>query len=320
MKMRRFIANLLLATMPLTSGGCHCEQRSGQSFKANALNAARDSRSQTRLHASFPPWTNSLGMRFLPVEGTEVLFAVWDTRVQDYAAFVKATGRKPSPGMWSLRNQRYGQHGDTWDNPGFVQGPTHPVCGVNWNDTQAFCSWLTEKEHAEGIIEAHQSYRLPTDWEWSTAAGLADPPAGRPRDKDEKPINAYGWGATWPPPSTAGNYAGTDTTDADWPRNWKVIENRRDEFARTSPVGTFPPNKSGLYDMGGNVWQWCQDDYDDIRGTKPLRGGSWADVVPRFLSLSFRLDFAPEDRFDYATGFRVVLTGKRAPASRPPHP
>ena len=140
-------------------------------------------------------WTNSLGMCFLPVPGTEVLFSVWDTRVQDYATFVKATGRKASPGMWSLREKSYGQHRATWADPGFDQGPTHPVCGVNWNDAQAFCAWLSEKEHHEGLIEANQGYRLPNDWEWSTAAALKEPPTGRPKDKDEKPANAYAWGA-----------------------------------------------------------------------------------------------------------------------------
>ena len=51
----------------------------------------------------------------------QVLFGVWDVRVQDYAVFVKATGHAPSKGMWSLRNHVYGQHGDTWQNPGFTR-------------------------------------------------------------------------------------------------------------------------------------------------------------------------------------------------------
>jgi len=252
------------------------------------------------------PWTNSLAMRFVPVPGTKVLFGVWDVRVQDYTAFVQATGHEASKGMWSLRNRVYGQHGDTWQNPGFTQGPTHPVCGVNWNDAQAFCKWLTAKERAEGKISAGQSYHLPRDWEWSVAVGLNEPRAGTPKDKDEG-ARVYPWGESWPPPSGAGNYAGDDTADENWPKDWKVIEGRRDSFARTSPVGSFAPNKFGLYDMGGNVWQWVQDDYDDIRGNRTLRGGSWTDLVPRFTLSSFRLDFPAAERFDYSIGFRVVL-------------
>jgi formylglycine-generating enzyme required for sulfatase activity len=252
------------------------------------------------------PWTNSLSMRFLPVTGTKVLFGVWDVRVQDYAVFVQATGHESSKGMWSLRHQRYGRHGDTWQNPGFTQGPTHPVCGVNWDDAQAFCQWLTAKERAGGKISAGQSYHLPADWEWSVAAGLNEPRAGTPKDKDEV-ARVYPWGTSWPPPNEAGNYAGEDTADENWPREWKVIEGRRDGFARTSPVGSFAANKFGLYDMGGNVWQWCEDDYDGFRGNRTLRGGSWAELVPRFLLSSFRLDFPAAERFDYSVGFRVVL-------------
>lgn len=302
MRLRRSLATTALVLATVVSVEFLCEQKRG--LQAGPGRAAVPSGARC-------PWTNSLGMKFVAVPGTNVWFAIWDTRVQDYAAFVKATGRKPSPGMWSLRGQRYGQHGDTWENPGFAQTSVHPVCGVNWNDADAFCAWLTDKERSEKVVGRRQSYRLPTDWEWSIAAGLSEPIAGTPKEKDEKPANAYGWGPTWPPPAQAGNYAGVETADADWPPNWKVIEGRRDGFARTSPVGSFPSNRYGLFDMGGNVWQWCQDDYDGVRGTKPLRGGSWADLLPRFLSLSFRLDFPPADRMDHTTGFRVVITSDK---------
>ena len=157
------------------------------------------------------------------------------------------------------------------------------------------------------IISAQQSYPLPADWEWSVAVGLKEPKADWPKDKDENVPGVYPWGKTWPPPNDAGNYAGDDTADENWPRIWKVIEGRRDGFPRTSPVGSFPSNQFGLYDMGGNVWQWVEDDYDGIRGNRTLRGGSWTDLVPRFLLSSFRLDFPAAERFDYAIGFRVVL-------------
>ena len=59
------------------------------------------------------PWTNSLGMRFVPVTGTKVLFCIWDVRVKDFEAFVSATGHVPISGMFSLRRHEWKQRGDT---------------------------------------------------------------------------------------------------------------------------------------------------------------------------------------------------------------
>ena len=88
-----------------------------------------------------PQWTNSLGMKFVPVPGTAVLFSIWDTRVQDYQAFVTATER------------------DGGKKPDFEQGPTHPVVMVSWDDAKAFCAWLTEKERSTGTLTPNQEYR-----------------------------------------------------------------------------------------------------------------------------------------------------------------
>ena len=136
--------------------------------------------------------TNSLGMVFVPVPGTSVLFCIWDTRVQDFQQFVDKTGYDATAGMYSFRSDGQKQRGDTWKHPGFAQGPTHPVCGVSWDDAQAFCHWLTKNERRAGTLAAKQSYRLPTDTEWSAAVGF----------------QKYPWGNQWPPPPGAGNYAG----------------------------------------------------------------------------------------------------------------
>ena len=114
---------------------------------------------------------NSMGMEFDPVQGTSVLFSKWETRVKDFEQFVAATGHDATAEMKSLESRGWSQHGSTWRNPGFLQGPTHPVCGVSWDDAQAFCRWLTEKERREGLLEATHVYRLPKDWEWSMAVG-----------------------------------------------------------------------------------------------------------------------------------------------------
>ena len=212
---------------------------------------------------NIPLSENSLGMKFAPVPSTKALFSIWDTRVRDYRAFVKETGR-------------------SWIEPGFPQGPDHPAVNVSWDDAQAFCEWLSAKEK--------RKYRLPTDEEWSLAAGLPPESGTTPKEKDGQIKNTYPWGALWPPPPGAGNYAGSKTTDP---------------FENTSPVGSFEANRYGLYDMGGNVWQWCEDWYEGNHRKRVLRGGAWNILSRDILLSSFRYYAPPGDRSDN-TGFRCV--------------
>jgi hypothetical protein len=235
-------------------------------------------------------WTNSLGMRFVPVPGPKVLFSIWDTRVQDFAAFVQATGYDATAGVSSLRSDGWKERGDTWQHPGFIQGPTHPVCAVNWNDAQAFCVWLTTKEQAAGKLPRSQKYRLPTEAEWTAAVTHG----------------SYLWGDGWPPPKGAGNYGGTEAKDANWQPNRPVLFGYSDGFARTSPVGSFAPNPYGLYDVGGNVWQWCEDWFDNSQSRRATRGGSWYDIYTNVLKWPTRWPLAPTERHT-TFGFRCVL-------------
>ena len=260
------------------------------------------------------PFENSLGMKFVPVAGTEVLFAVWHTRVQDFEVFVRETGHDATAGMYSLRSDGWKQRGDSWKSPGFPQSGQHPVCGVNWEDAQAFCRWLTTRERKLGRLGPAQSYRLPQDWEWSVAVGLNEPRIGTPQEKDEKIPGVYPWGAAWPPPAGAGNYAGEEARDGDWPANFNVIGGYRDGHARTSPVGSFAANRFGLHDMGGNLWQWCEDFYDGSAGKRVLRGASFGNFDPDGLLSSYRNDDSPVYRHAI-NGFRcvVALGGSSAP-------
>ena len=280
------------------------EKRTLEGVKADLAGAGKKFQSGPDLEKS---WSNSLGMEFVPVPGTEVLWCKWDVRVQDFEAFVEATGYDATAGMVSLRSDGWKQRGDTWKSPGFSQGPTHPVCGVSWDDAKAFCKWLTEKERREGRLRATQEYRLPRDWEWSVAVGLDEPRGGTPRGKDGKVQGVYPWGTQWPPPSGAGNYAGDEAKDGNWPSNYVVIDGNDDGYARTSPVGSFGANRYGLYDMGGNVWQWCEDYYDGQGGARVLRGGSWGDFNPASLLSSYRFCARPDYRCGNR-GFRVVVS------------
>jgi hypothetical protein len=103
------------------------------------------------------PWQNTLGMKFVPLAGTQILFSVWNTRVQDFRAFIDDNPSYDPPGeMWSLSKDGWKQRGATWKEPGFQQGSTHPVVGVSWNDAKAFCEWLTIRERASGAVRGDE--------------------------------------------------------------------------------------------------------------------------------------------------------------------
>ena len=228
----------------------------------------------------FQPWENSLGMRFVPVG--EVLMGVWPVRVQDYAAFCQA----------SVRGRPV---------PDFPQDDTHPVVRVNWDDAAAFCEWLTQTEiDAEQLAEG-QHYRLPTDLEWSRAAGLLNEGGSTPQDRDGK-VKEFPWGKQWPPPAGAGNFADQTLRSAGTP----TIAGYQDGFAQTAPVGSFPANKLGVHDLAGNVWQWCLEPYRPGSHWGVLRGGSWANARPSDLYVSCRNVIDRSER-DVIYGFRVVL-------------
>jgi len=225
------------------------------------------------------PWENSLGMRFVPVG--KISASIWETRVDDFDAFITA--------------RRY-DAGTDWKNPGFKQGGSHPVVSVSWADARAFCKWLTEKEHGENLIDK-AFYRLPTDAEWSQLVKLEGEGSGTPAEKDLRVKGAFPWGTAWPPPLGAGNYADTVSYD---------------HFDETAPVGSFRPNPFGLYDLGGNAWEWCDDWNDATQKTRVLRGGSYAGYIPGSLFSSYRRAIAPNERRN-DSGFRVILdtTGGR---------
>jgi serine/threonine protein kinase len=230
-------------------------------------------------HASKPGgntrWTNSLGMVFVPVPGIKVMFCIWECRVRDYQTFTVAT-RRP----W--KNNR-------------VASPRYanPAVNVSWNDAMAFCEWLTQQEAKSGWLGKGQTYRLPTDAEWSTAVGLPPETGASPRLKSGNIPNLYPWGKEWPPPKgRAGNYS---------PR-LKV-----DKFSNSSVVGSFLPNAYGLYDMGGNVGEWCMDWFDSNQKERVRRSAAWNISEPAMLLASCR-GAAPPGQAGDAVGFRVVLS------------
>ena len=244
-----------------------------------------------------------------------ILFCVWDTRVKDYEQFYKESGFSEPVQATSANPDNPERKPDFWKNPGFDVEPDFPVVNISWDEAVAFCKWLTEKERKAGIIGPEDEYRLPTDAEWSIAAG-----------PDQTP-----WGNTWPPPADAGlyaNYAGKEYEEATGRKNQLSSGGFRDAFELLAPVGSFKPNLYGLFDMGGNAYQWCGDWYhsslnseqilklrpdlkDDGGGSKIriARGGGWDEGSVMETLFAFRWGVFPGRKFN-DLGFRCVLVLK----------
>jgi sulfatase modifying factor 1 len=159
------------------------------------------------------------------------------------------------------------EYGATFRSPGFAQTDEHPVVCVSWRDAVAYCEWLS------GLTG--RSVRLPTEAEWEFSA----------RERGMRP--RYGWGNGEP----NGNVA-DETAGAKWP-SLKIWSGYSDGYVTTAPVGKFRPNSIGLYDMSGNVLEWCADSYGSYTkeqkndpivrkedSFKVLRGGSWFNAEP----------------------------------------
>ena len=165
------------------------------------------------------------------------------------------------------------------DNPSHFKGDWHPVEKVSWEDCQAFIQKMNNQGYGE--------FRLPTEAEWEFAARGG--------------IKSQGY-----------TYSGANEPD-------NVAWFLKNSYARTHHVGEKPPNELGLFDMSGNVWEWCQDwysntYYNEISEDNPqgpdtgflrvIRGGAWADPsgVPRVAN---RLMLEPEASL-FDIGFRLV--------------
>jgi formylglycine-generating enzyme required for sulfatase activity len=165
-------------------------------------------------------------------------------------------------------------------NPSQFKGPTNPVEMVTWNDAVEFCRKLSEK--------TRKAVRLPTEAEWEYACRAGTKTRFSFGDSDSM-LGDYAW---------CGSNSG----------------------GKTNPVGRKKPNPWGLYDMHGNVWEWCADWYGSYSsgastdpqgpgsgGQRVLRGGSWYYVESGYFRCARRNNFDPSRHYEYF-GFRCART------------
>ncbi|HVX13155.1 MAG TPA: formylglycine-generating enzyme family protein [Pirellulales bacterium] len=232
-----------------------------------------------------------------------------------HAAHYKLDSERDGKPNWG-----YGARHRLVRSPGFVPwspdwqiGFNEPVVYVSWNDATAFCQWLSEKEG--------KTYRLPTEAEWEYACRAGTTTVFY-NGNDPERLPAVGNVADgtardhWP------NATSVSITDKDRKRNSKALFaylTARDGYVYAAPVGRFRPNLFGLYDMHGNVAEWCSDYYhskyysespeDDPRGPESgnrhvLRGGAWSNEAA--IARSSHRATARADRRSHGWGFRVV--------------
>ena len=211
----------------------------------------------------------------------------YEVTVEQFKQFITATAYKTDADKegWS-----YCWKGSTWEKKNGINWKydvsgtllpesenNHPVIHVSWNDAKAYCEWLSKK--------TGKKYQLPTEAEWEYAAK----------------------GGALTSSVIAYKYAGSNTlSEVAW-----FSENSNNKI---HAVGQKSPNEEGLYDMSGNVWEWCSDWYKGYPGSsgvtdytgslRVLRGGGWS-CNEQFCRSATRGSNAPSYR-DTGIGFRLV--------------
>lgn len=229
--------------------------------------------------------------------------------VGDFRRFVEATGYKTTAeqkgvargldanGAW------IDAPGLNWQEPGFQQTSKNPVVCVSYYDAVAYVNWLNATCADEPALGGKPRYVLPTESEWEYAARAGS-------------TTEFFWGDDAADGAKYLNAA--DESGSSTGRKWTAAFPFNDGFVASSPVGSFEPNAWGLYDMLGNVWEWCADRFGaygttavvDPQGAafgdyRVLRGGGW-DAAPALARCAYRGANLP-DACNANYGFRVAI-------------
>jgi formylglycine-generating enzyme required for sulfatase activity len=240
--------------------------------------------------------------------------------VDQFAAFVAETRHDAGSECQTFESGEYKERsGRSWRNPGFPQRGNYPVVCVDWDDVKAYADWVARK--------TGKLYRVPTEAEWEYAARGRTQPGSYPRywfGNQDADLCRYGNVADQAAKSVIAGSKG-----------WAAAP-CNDGYAFTSPVGSFPANTFGLYDMLGNAFQWTSDcNHDSYEGApsdgsawtpgsrfgrnimmlghsgpvcplRPARGGSWYNI-PKNARTAVRQWLEPVDRIHFL-GFRLART------------
>ena len=160
-----------------------------------------------------------------------------------------------------------------------------PVESVSWDDAQEFLQKLNEKERGRGYL-----YRLPTEAEWEYAC------RGGATSEAECSYHFFVDKPTDDLSSNQANFNG-ENPFGNAPKG--------PYLGRPTRVGAYPPNKLGLCDMHGNVWQWCNDLFVPGGSDRVIRGGSWNSIGSGCRAAA-RNGYAPTDRNSIVFGFRLA--------------
>jgi formylglycine-generating enzyme required for sulfatase activity len=224
------------------------------------------------------------------VEVRDFYIGAGEITVGDFKEFVKSTNyktaaeRKGYSIIYKFPNEAERREGINWRNSVFSQEDNQPAVHISWFDAVEYCNWRSKQEGftpvytvTNGRVTISQSadgYRLPTEaeWEYACRAGTT---------------TAYNTGTT--------------------------IDNRMANFVsalqlKMTPSGRYYPNDWGLYDMHGNILEWCQDYYDGNTNARSVRSSYWLSEEIRTRS-AYRLAARPEDSF-VMIGFRLARTAK----------
>ena len=226
---------------------------------------------------------------------------------REYAYFARMTKRPADKGCsWTGRAKADADKVSTWQDTGFPQSDGSPVVCVTWDDVNAYVAWLR--------VKTGKPYRLPSEAEWEYAARAGS-------------TSAYPWGGA--PTHQRANYGA---------EQWGPLMSGRDHWEYTSPVGAFPRNGFGLFDMHGNVLEYVQDCFSsnyvrlprdgspfllsEKMTTNPikelngldscslhmLRGGDWGDPGAMIRSSARNFQLPPASYRSGGVGFRIALS------------
>ncbi len=215
-----------------------------------------------------------------------------------FTRFVENEGHVTGNRCWVHEGGWSEKAGLDWKKPGFSQNDDHPVTCVNWQDAQAFISWLNRK--------TGEAFRLPSEAEWEYAA-RAGSESVYYMGEEPSELCAHANAAD---KKALEHYPGFAVNDCD------------DGYVRTSPVASFAASPWGLYDIYGNVWEWVEDCWRASYAGAPtdgsavlegdctrrgFRGGGYGDI-PHYARSTLRNRGNAAHRKD-DIGFRLVISG-----------